>query len=120
MSRFILGRYCPKCDYTYFSRSRHDFNCCPCYIESGKKTGGYVDGGRDYLKVGGAGSTVRLPMYLTDEELYEDWKSGLNRYGLIKGRVGFELEPEGSNIDRSQIKSLGESGSPKGGFNDEE
>ena len=78
-----------------------------------------MDGGRDYLKVGGSGLTVRIPMALTDEELYEDWKSGLNNYGLLKGRVGFELEPEGSNIDRSQIKALGESVSPKGGFDEE-
>ena len=119
MSRFVLGRYCPVCDHTYFSRSRHDFNCCPCFIESKKKTGGYVDGGRDYLKVGGSGLTVRIPMALTDEELYDDWRSGANQHGLIKGQVGIALLPEGSNIDRSQIKALGESVSPKGGFDEE-
>ena len=86
--RFVLGRYCPTCDHTYFSRTRHDFTACPCWLSSGKKTGGYVDGGRDYMKVGGKGITVRIKISQTDQELETDWRKGTNKYGLLKGKQG--------------------------------
>jgi len=88
MKMEILGRYCNTCDYTYFSRARHDFRSCPCWISSERKTGGYVDGGRDYLKCGGSGIFVRINVSQTSQELADDWKSGKNNYGLIKGMVG--------------------------------
>ena len=86
--RIILGRYCPACDHTYFSRARHDFCACPCWLSSGRTTGGYIDGGRDYVKVGGKGITVRIEISQTDKELVEDWRSGTNKYGILKGCKG--------------------------------
>jgi hypothetical protein len=94
MERIILGRYCPTCDTTYFSRARHDFRPCPCWISSGRKTGGYIDGGRDYAKIGGAGVMVRITIEQTDRELEEDWKSQQNKYGYIKGNVGTPIIKE--------------------------
>lgn len=86
----LLGRYCPNCDHTYFSRARHDFRACPCWVENNRKTGGYVDGGRDYLKIGGSGIVVRITIPQTEEELVADWAKGEDKYGLIKGRVGVQ------------------------------
>ena len=95
MTRTILGKYCKTCDTTYFSRARHDFNACPCWISSERKTGGYVDGGRDYLKVGGQGIVVRITIEQTDEELAKDWSTLQNKYGYIKGNVGTSLPNRG-------------------------
>ncbi len=92
MVREILGRYCRNCNYTYFSRTRHDFRGCPCWVSSSRKTGGYVDGGRDYFRVGGSGITVKIEISQTDEELKEDYRSGKSKYGLIKGNVGCSLD----------------------------
>lgn len=94
MKRVILGRYCTTCDTTYFSRARHDFRPCPCWISSGRKTGGYIDGGRDYAKVGGTGVMVRITLEQSDTELEEDWRTQDNKYGLIKGNVGTPLIEE--------------------------
>ena len=96
MERIILGKYCQTCDTTYFSRARHDFRPCPCWITSERKTGGYVDGGRDYLKIGGQGIVVRITIEQTDEELAEDWRSQKDKYGYIKGNVGTSLPTEES------------------------
>lgn len=94
MEGSVLGRYCHTCDTTYFSRARHDFRPCPCWISSERKTGGYVDGGRDYLKIGGAGIIVRIAIEQTDAELIEDWNSQKDKFGYIKGNVGTPLPTE--------------------------
>lgn len=91
MKRTILGRYCQTCNTTYFSRARHDFRPCPCWISSGRKTGGYIDGGRDYAKVGGYGTMVRITIEQSDKELVEDWRKQIDKYGHIKGNVGTPL-----------------------------
>lgn len=91
MPTTLLGRYCPNCDFTYFSRARHDFRPCPCWIESGTKDGGYVDGGRDYLKCGGKGIIVRVTVDQSEQELALDWKNGTEQFGLIKGNVGIPI-----------------------------
>ena len=90
--RIILGRYCKVCDTTYFSRARHDMNCCPCWLSSERKTGGFIDGGRSYARCGGSGVLVRIYIEQTDKELEEDWRNQTNKYGRIKGNVGSPLE----------------------------
>lgn len=67
-------------------------NCCPCWISSERKTGGFIDGGRSYARCGGSGVLVRIYVDQTDKELEEDWKNGTNKYGRIKGDVGIRLE----------------------------
>lgn len=107
MIRKIMGKYCKECDHTFFSRCRHDFQTCPCWITSNRKTGGYVDGGRDYFRCGGAGILMKIPIEQTDEELLQDWQHQKNLYGLIKGKVGAEFRYE-NDVDKSQLKCLGE------------
>ena len=110
MSKLVLGKYCPTCDHTYFSRARHDFRCCPCWVESGQKTGGYVDGGRDYLRCGGGGILMRIPVQQTFSELEQDWARQHNKFGLIKGKVGTEfVEDSYDYADKRQLQSLGDS-----------
>lgn len=92
MTMEILARYCNKCDYTYFSRARHDMRACPCWFSNERKTGGYVDGGRDYFRVGGSGITVKIEISQTDDELKSDYRLGTNKYGLIKGNIGISLD----------------------------
>ncbi len=92
--REIIGRYCKSCDTTYFSRTKHDFNTCPCWINSNHKTGGYIDGGREYIRTGGAGIAVRIGITQTDEELYQDWNTGADKYMWLKGNVGIPLASE--------------------------
>ena len=104
MTRTILGRYCKTCDTTYFSRARHDFNACPCWISSGQKTGGYIDGGRDYIKAGGSGVVVRIPVTQTDKELYQDWNTSTDKYKWIEGNTGTVVEY--SNDKKSEDRML--------------
>lgn len=92
MSIEIIGRYCNTCDYTYFSRSRHDLMSCPCWISSERKTGGYIDGGRDYIRCGGAGTIVKITILQTEKELHTDWQEGKFNYGLIRGNVGIPID----------------------------
>lgn len=69
---------CLTCKYTVFSRARHDFRRCQC----GEC---FIDGGRDYTKVGGK----ILPMFTeievdaTQEELYQDWNESTDKHGLL-------------------------------------
>jgi hypothetical protein len=72
---------CPICGYTVFSRARHDFRSCNC----GKV---YIDGGFDYVKLGynpelGNIKTKQKKIPQTPMELYEDWNTGADLYGLI-------------------------------------
>ena len=90
----IIGKYCATCDHTYFSRALHDFACCPCWIDSKHTTGGYIDGGRSYVKCGGSGILVRLHLEQTIYQLEHDWRTGINKYGLLKGRHGVDLLSE--------------------------
>jgi len=93
MEREILGRYCPDCDVTYFSRCRHDFACCVCWEENKEpRKGGYIDGGRDYARCGGQGIFVLVSIQQTDKELAEDWQKKTDKYGRILGNVGKPVE----------------------------
>jgi len=72
---------CSKCNCIVFSRALHDYRTCPCGITS-------IDGGFDYVKVGFAADAdppkvLELEVKQTPMELYEDWCSGRNEYGLI-------------------------------------
>jgi len=79
----IKGVKCQKCGRGLYSRARHDFRACPC------GSGLAVDGGLAYLKV-----TFReyddheLADFevegVSAKELYEDWRSGKDQYGIIE------------------------------------
>ncbi len=44
---------CRNCKDIIQSLSRHDFNVCSCFTNSENNTGIFIDGGDDYMRVGG-------------------------------------------------------------------
>jgi hypothetical protein len=73
---------CPKCKDTIFSRARHDFRYCSCQSTA-------IDGGFDYRKVSfnpdiEPPESVILSLDTSVRELYEDWRSGNDKFGVIK------------------------------------
>jgi hypothetical protein len=76
----VIAWRCTSCGDLVFSRTRHDLRFCSC-----KKTG--VDGGldeRDLRLLGDGHKRVEMYIEQTKEELYQDWSSGRNEYGLIR------------------------------------
>ncbi len=73
---------CPDCKDTVFSRAQHDFRWCSCKSVA-------VDGGFEYLKIS---FTKELPerfeitVDATKKDLYDDWSSEKNKYGIIKSK----------------------------------
>lgn len=75
---------CKICGDIIFSRSRHDFRPCSC----GNL---FIDGGFDYWRVGyktNEYEKTEIELEVTKEELYQDWASGTDKFGLIKGKKG--------------------------------
>lgn len=71
---------CPKCKDIIYSRARHDMRACSCEDTT-------IDGGFDYCKVGFIDATpeiVQLDLEVTKAELYHDWNTGTDKYGIIK------------------------------------
>ena len=72
---------CLICGDIIYSRVRWDFRYCGC-----KSVG--IDGGFDYCKISAKDpskvKSVDIEVNATKEELYRDWHSGENKYGLIK------------------------------------
>lgn len=72
---------CKGCQTTLFSRTRYDFRTCLC----GKTS---IDGGFDYLKASFDSNigfeNVELELDVTLEELYRDWNTAEDKYGVIK------------------------------------
>lgn len=68
---------CPKCKEEIYSRAQHDFRKCSCGNI-------FIDGGFSYSRIG---FTDKEPDYsereidITEEELYNDWNQGQNKYG---------------------------------------
>lgn len=77
----VIAIKCPVCNYTVFSRARHDFRSCAC----GKVS---IDGGFDYTKVSYSSDikdlkTKQIEVPQTPKELYDDWNFNKDLYGLI-------------------------------------
>jgi hypothetical protein len=70
---------CPNCNYTVFSRARHDFRTCSCGNV-------HIDGGFDYIKVGykdvPTPQVKKKRVYATHQELYDDWNTRTDKFGL--------------------------------------
>jgi len=72
---------CPKCGYTIFSRARHDYRSCSCKAAS-------IDGEFDYVKINFP-TDIEIPKIFelrieqTPKELYDDWNSRREDFGLI-------------------------------------
>lgn len=79
----VTGLSCKHCGDVIFSRARHDMRGCTC----GKVC---IDGGFDYIKVSGFPQDmefVELKIPATKEALYLDWRTGKDKFGLVKGIV---------------------------------
>ena len=75
---------CHQCGDIIFSRARHDFRGCTCGTVA-------IDGGFDYTKttynpevVKDGVKLFKLEIEQTKPQLWDDWNSGNNQYGLIK------------------------------------
>lgn len=71
---------CRGCSDIIYSRARHDFRTCSCGNCS-------IDGGFDYMKISfGYNGYINIPLEIkvTEKDLWEDWNSGKDCYGLIK------------------------------------
>lgn len=73
---------CRKCKDAVFSRTRHDMRWCSCGSCA-------IDGGQGegYIQITGQPDTYDLiPVEIsqTKQELYDDWNTGKNKYGIIK------------------------------------
>jgi len=79
----IFAIKCLGCGDTIYSRARHDWHQCSC----GKT---FVDGGFDYMRVGWDEEVgyehAELELDVTQEELYEDWNKGIDKYGTIRAK----------------------------------
>ena len=77
---------CPLCKCRIYSRARHDFRTCPCGAVS-------IDGGFDYTKISFDPERVDPPkpeqieIDATKEELFKDWNSGRDKYGLVEVEI---------------------------------
>lgn len=73
--------HCLGCNDAVYSRAVHDFRECSC---------GYVnaDGGRAYFKHGTVPGAifdiVEIEVSISLDELYDDWNSMIDDYGIIK------------------------------------
>ena len=70
---------CPKCAAIVFSRTRHDYRWCPCKTIA-------VDGGLEYSRVvydSVLPENVTLEVDQTKEQLYDDWNSKQDKFGII-------------------------------------
>jgi hypothetical protein len=73
--------HCLSCNDTVYSRAQHDFRWCSCGSIN-------ADGGRTYFKYGTIpGATfdiVEIDVSISLDELYDDWNSMIDNYGIIK------------------------------------
>jgi hypothetical protein len=73
---YVRGVICQKCHTFVYSRTHHDFRWCPCRSVA-------VDGGFEYLKVSGVwdGETHRKAVNASRKDLFEDWNTGMDKFG---------------------------------------
>jgi hypothetical protein len=77
----IHAIYCNHCKNTIYSRARHDMRSCTCKTVA-------VDGGFDYSKISfkedGDFQRITIEVDTTKDQLFEDWNTNVNKFGLIK------------------------------------
>lgn len=83
----VCAIQCRKCQDIIYSRARHDMRWCSCGTIA-------IDGGNEfsYCKITGRAEDMIFQMDFevpaTSAELYDDWNSGRDKFGLIKVGVG--------------------------------
>jgi len=71
---------CVECGSIAYSRARHDMHSCDCGSIA-------IDGGFDYVKLCYREFRPKLLKYTiqaSKEDLYQDWRTGVDKYGIIK------------------------------------
>ena len=48
-----MGIRCKNCGDELFSEHRHDWKCCSCFRNEAGNGGCFIDGGYDYVRIGG-------------------------------------------------------------------
>jgi len=81
---------CPKCGYTVYSRTQHDFRKCFCGAI-------FIDGGFEYTRVGFSTDMEPPKVEQRDipqslDELYNDWNERKNIFGIIEPDFGEKKE----------------------------
>lgn len=80
MTTEVTGLVCPECKCFVYSRAHHDFRSCSCGAVS-------VDGGFDYFRASMAEGVnpevVKRDVSATRGELYRDWNTGADKFGLV-------------------------------------
>lgn len=72
---------CLSCKDIIFSRVIHDHRYCSC----GKC---FIDGGFDYVRIGGdQWEHMPIEVKTTKKELFDDWNTGADKYGLFKWKT---------------------------------
>lgn len=80
----VFAVQCSICKDIIFSRARHDFRECSCGAT-------FIDGGfSEYYRIGGNPANPTKPLISieieqTKEELYQDYNTYTDKYGVIKG-----------------------------------
>ena len=71
---------CGFCRDIIFSRANHDMRWCSCGAVA-------IDGGFDYCRLVGTGfgNIFQIGVTTTKKELYRDWASGADKWGLELG-----------------------------------
>ncbi|MCK4260043.1 MAG: hypothetical protein KAX49_13775 [Halanaerobiales bacterium] len=72
---------CPECRDTVYSRAHHDMRYCSCKTVA-------IDGGFHYAKVTFKTTppeSLFLELDVTEKQLFGDYNTNENKYGLIKG-----------------------------------
>ena len=84
---------CPDCGDIVFSRTNHDYRSCTCGASA-------IDGGFEYTKVVGSAKTFVLKIVQNKTDLYNDWNTGADKYGLIKNKVYKQFGQENTGYGR--------------------
>lgn len=76
----VTALQCKECFDTIYSRARHDMRWCSCKSSA-------IDGGQtDYIKITGQNyelTEINVPK-INLRDLYDDWSTSKDKYGLIK------------------------------------
>ena len=78
----VRARKCPNCKDIIYSRANYDFRSCNCGEIS--VDGGFSSYGGRVLWKNQVPEYVELEVKSTIEELYEDWNSHIDKFGLVK------------------------------------
>ena len=79
---------CPKCLDVIFSRSHYDFHSCGC-------RDCFIDGGRDYVRVGWKDVLpieFNFLVNVTEKALYNDWNKRTDKFGTMKCSIKLQKD----------------------------